>query len=146
VQENVSDSALPYFEGPFKTVCVALGLRSLMQIVNSIDFLANGSTIAGGRVQLLIIEQCLEVGQGVILLVALLLKACDSETLKMAADKIRSICYPRTQNASPPQDEVAHEAANPNDAVVFPELAFLRTLSPDCATNALRSRAAVQSL
>lgn len=109
--------------GVFKALCVAQGLRSLMQVVNSADFLMHGDGVFGGRVQLLIIEQTLEVGQGILLLVAVVLEECNGARLSMMVDCFRC--------CAPAAGAVGSRGARPNVAAVMPELSFMQALASD---------------
>jgi hypothetical protein len=124
-------------KGIFQTLCIAQALRVLAQVVNSIDFLSSSGGVSGGRVQVVIIEQVLEVGQGIVLLVATLLKQCDQETLQV----IGSWC--RCGQSREPREkcEAANTFEDPGESIAaMPDQVFVRGVSAQSGTGSFRSR------
>eukprot|EP00931_Biecheleriopsis_adriatica_P061618 TRINITY_DN37054_c0_g1_i1.p1 TRINITY_DN37054_c0_g1~~TRINITY_DN37054_c0_g1_i1.p1 ORF type:complete len:759 (-),score=92.06 TRINITY_DN37054_c0_g1_i1:82-2286(-) len=126
VQESDSTVAL-HPEGIVTILCLAQGLRAFMQVVNSSDFLSSGNDITGGRVELLIIEQSLEVGQGVVLFVALLAQGGSTSGLRLIADNLKSFFAKQDDRSD----------ANLDDSIaIFPDLSLaVRAISepPKCS-------------
>jgi len=130
-----SSGALYHPRGVMKTMCVAQGLRALMQVVNSSSELASHDRggVYGGRVQILIIEQVLEVGQGMLLLAALLLQEGSAILLKGA---IETLSRPFVRCAWLRDRGTDTMDIQEEPVVIFPELAFARSFTP----NPVRSR------
>lgn len=121
-----SNGALRHPHGVMQTMCVAQGLRALMQTVNSSSELAGygGKGVYGGRVQILIIEQVLEVGQGIILLAALLLQEGSATWLRSTIEALTHRFSQYIGHGTETMD------IQEEPVVVFPEHAFSRSLTP----------------
>merc|ERR1719215_2045574 len=99
---------------------------SLLQSVNSSSELAGygGKGVYGGRVQILIIEQVLEVGQGIILLAALLLQEGSATWLRSTIEALTHRFSQYIGHGTETMD------IQEEPVVVFPEHAFSRSLTP----------------
>jgi len=124
-----SSGAVYHPRGVMKAMCVAQGLRSLMQVVNSSSELASYDRggVYGGRVQILIVEQVLEVGQGMLLLAALLLQEGSAILLRSA---IETLSRPFARCAWLRDRGTGTMDIQEEPVVIFPELAFARSITP----------------
>lgn len=89
------DSVVRHPKGVFKAICLMQGLRLFMYAVVNIDCLyypisklSNQDYVKGGRVQILILQQCLSLGGGVILFLAVLLQEFDRAKLQVIFEKV----------------------------------------------------------
>jgi hypothetical protein len=127
--------------GIMQALCMAQGIRVLAQVVNSIDsvFHDQPGGVMGGRVQILIIEQVLEVGQGIILFIATLLQQWDLEAFRAIRSWfVCSCCGLSRTRETGDEGEVSNTFLDPGDSIAFlPDQAFLRGVSNRSCEGAL---------